>query len=100
MCGGRHRRIRGCARLVTAGTGSPVRSGVLVATVAEAMAAVERFAAELAAVSDLLDAVERELETTELDYQQAVDVYEIGLYVASEENGTRLPSEALRLKLA
>ena len=45
--------------------------------------------------------VSQQLEVADVEYQAFVDNYEVGLYLKSEEEGGRkLPSEAMRLKLA
>lgn len=67
----------------------------------EALGRLEAHAQELDRLSRALAQVQRDLEQTEIEYQRHVDDYELGLYFKSEqEDGPRLPSEALRLKLA
>ena len=62
---------------------------------------LNHMAQQLAHLADLSAKVERDLDATEREYQQSVDDYEIGLWQRSEdEEGFKLPSEALRLKLA
>lgn len=70
-------------------------------SVQEAMGRLNELAQELDLLSRGLLQVERELEPVAEEYQRFVDDFEIGLYTRStEENDFKLPSEALRLKLA
>lgn len=56
---------------------------------------------ELDLLSALLGTVEDALAESEEEYRKFVDDFEIGLYFRSEnEDDFRLPSEAMRLKLA
>ena len=67
----------------------------------EALERLDGHASELDTLSKGLAAVQRDLEPAEVAYQAFVDEFEVGLYLKSEEpDGPRLPSEALRLKLA
>ena len=68
-------------------------------TPADAMAALDAYAAELDQRSRELTQVERDLEPVELEYTAFVDDFEVGLWTA-HENGGKLPPEAMRLKLA
>lgn len=68
---------------------------------ADALARLDGHATELDTLSRGLAEVQRQLEPAEKDYQDFVDEFEVGLYLQSEEPGGRkLPSEALRQKLA
>lgn len=71
-------------------------------TPTEAMDRLEQLAEELDQRSLELADVERRLEPTELAYQAFVDEFEVGLWTKHEdsEGKTKLPSEAMRLKLA
>ena len=70
-------------------------------TPSEVMFRLDQMSREMDSCSSALNLIERELETVEAAYQEFVDSYEIGLYQRSiEQDGYRLPSEALRLKLA
>ena len=66
----------------------------------QALDRLDAHAAELEQLSGLLIKVQRELEPVEAEYQEFVDSFEIGMYNRMLESGDRLPSEALRLKLA
>ena len=67
----------------------------------EAMDRLSALADELDLRSNQLAEVERSLEPAEREYSAFVDAYEVGLWTR-HENGdmAKLPSEALRLKLA
>jgi hypothetical protein len=67
----------------------------------DARARLSVLAQELGARSGDLAHVSRELEATDEAYRAYVDEYEIGLWQRSQdEEGFKLPSEALRVKLA
>jgi hypothetical protein len=67
----------------------------------EALDRLDAHAKELDTLSRGLAEVQRQLEPVEVNYQAFVDDFEVGLYLKSEqEDGPRLPSEAMRLKLA
>lgn len=71
------------------------------ATAAECMTLLDEHARELDTRSKELAATERDLEPVEAEYRKFVDDFEIGLWQRSQdEEGFKLPSEALRLKLA
>jgi hypothetical protein len=73
-----------------------------VTTPLEAMDKLDALAGELDTRSRELADVERKLEPTELAYQAFVDEFEVGLWTKYEDSEykTKLPSEAMRLKLA
>ena len=67
----------------------------------EALDRLDGHAKELDKLSTDLAEIQRRLEPIEKEYQDFVDDFEVGLYLKSEEiDGRRLPSEAMRLKLA
>lgn len=69
--------------------------------VLDARAKLREQAEELDKYSKALAFVCRELEPVEAEYQRFVDDFELGLLLRSEnEDGYRLPSAALRLKMA
>jgi hypothetical protein len=68
--------------------------------VADAIHALRTYADELDTLSRALGKVERDLEPVEAEYQAFVDDFEIGLWKKHEDDGGRLPSAAMRLKLA
>lgn len=71
------------------------------ATAAEAMAKLDGLSVELGQRSTDLADVERRLEPVEDEYRAFVDNYEVGLWTRSQdEESFRLPSAAMRLKLA
>jgi hypothetical protein len=57
-------------------------------------------ATELDDLSKALADVERRLAPVETDYQQFVDDFEIGLWTKHQDEDAKLPSAAMRLKLA
>jgi hypothetical protein len=66
-------------------------------------ACIERLrecADELDTLSRQLHKTERDLEPVEREYQQFVDDYAVGLWKKHQDEGVKLPPEALRLKLA
>lgn len=70
-------------------------------TPVEALDRLDGHAQELDTLSRGLAEVQRQLEPIEVEYQTFVDDFEVGLYLKSEVvDGPRLPSEAMRLKLA
>lgn len=69
-------------------------------TPAEARARLDEIALELDQRSKELADVERQLEPVAISYQTFVDDYEIGLWTRHEDEGAKLPSADLRLKLA
>lgn len=71
------------------------------ATARECMEKLEDLAKDLDERSEQLHTVERALEPIEEQYRQHVDSYEIALWQRSQdEEGFKLPSESMRLKLA
>lgn len=68
--------------------------------VAESITKLREFADELDRLSRALNRVEQDLEPVEKEYQTFVDDFEVGLWTKHEDEGSKLPSEALRLKLA
>jgi hypothetical protein len=72
-----------------------------VSDVIDARTALNRLAVELGDMSSKLAQVCRDLEPVERDYSAFVDEFEVGLLLRSEsDEGYKLPSAALRLKLA
>jgi hypothetical protein len=73
-----------------------------VTTPLEAMDKLSMLADELDQRSRELADTERRLEPVEISYQAAVDEFEVGLWTQYEDSEfkTKLPSEAMRLKLA
>jgi hypothetical protein len=70
-------------------------------TPSQALERLDAHSVELGKLSAALFEVNQRLETVEQSYQEFIDSYEVGLWLkAQEKNGPRLPSEALRLKLA
>lgn len=69
-------------------------------TALESLERLDRHAQELDTLSKTLAEVSCALESVEKEYSDFVDAYEVGLYLKCEEAGTRLPGEAMRLKLA
>lgn len=65
-----------------------------------AMDALDRHAAELDALSNQGAQVERELEPIERQYQDYLDAWEVGAWDRHVKDGEKLPSEAMREKLA
>lgn len=72
------------------------------ATPVEAMDKLDQQAMELDHRSWQLADTERKLEPIEVEYQRFIDDYEIGLWTKYEDSEykIKLPSEAMRLKLA
>ena len=68
--------------------------------VAECIARLRESADELDALSRKLHISEVELEPTEREYRTFVDNFEVGLWKQHQDEGAKLPSEALRVKLA
>lgn len=69
--------------------------------VAEAIAKLREYADELDKLSKDLTAVEAQLEPVADKVQEFTDTYELGLYTRStEDDAYKLPSEAIREKLA
>jgi septal ring factor EnvC (AmiA/AmiB activator) len=64
------------------------------------MRKLEDNARQLDGLSRQLSAVGEEFARVAEGYREFVDDYEVGLYFKSESEGTKLPSEAMRLKLA
>jgi len=72
-----------------------------VSTPAEATEKLDRLATEMGQLGDKLARVERDLEPVDAEFVRFVDDHELGLYARSiSEDGFKLPSEALRQKLA
>jgi hypothetical protein len=71
-----------------------------VSDVADSIAVLRACADELDSLSRNLHTTEKDLEPVERDYRTFVDDFEVGLWTKSQNDGTRLPSEALRVKLA
>lgn len=68
---------------------------------ASAMKVLSEYATELDTLSKNLTDLERSLEPVENEVRVFTDDFELGLYTRStEDDGFRLPSEALREKLA
>jgi IS4 transposase len=67
---------------------------------ASAMDALDLHAGELDSLSKLAAEVERELEPIEREYQDFLDVFEVGCWDRHVKDGDKLPSEAMREKLA
>lgn len=68
--------------------------------VAECIAKLRECAEELDALSRSLHDTERDLEPVEREYRKVVDDFEVGLWHQHQDAGAKLPSEALRVKLA
>ena len=68
--------------------------------VAECITKLRECAEELDHLSRSLHETERRLEPTEVQYRTFVDDFEVGLWKQHQDDGAKLPSEALRLKLA
>ena len=67
----------------------------------EALDRLDAHSRELGDLSGALLEINRRLDDVEREYQAFVDDFEVGLYLRSEEpDGPRLPSEAMRIKLA
>lgn len=70
-------------------------------SVQDAMRKLDELAQELDGLSRGLLKVEQELEPVDDLYQAFIEDFEVGLYQRSvDEDGYKLPSEAMRLKLA
>lgn len=70
-------------------------------TAAEAMDRLDGHSVELDSLSKALAEVGRRLEPVELEYDEFIENFEVGLFLRSqEENGPKMPSEAIRLALA
>ena len=70
-------------------------------SVIEALAKLTEYATELDTLSKSLTEIERLIEPVDEQVTRFCDDYEIGLYTRStEEDGYKLPSESLRVKLA
>ena len=77
------------------------RRGMTGVTPQQALQRLDTHAQELGVLSAALLKVSQQLEVADVEYQAFVDNYEVGLYLKSEaEGGPKLPSEAMRLKLA
>ena len=69
--------------------------------VAQVRAKLDRYSSELDKMSRELFDIEKALEPVEAEYQQFVADFEVGLWLQSQQDdGPKLPSEALRTKLA
>lgn len=68
--------------------------------VADAISALREYASELDKASRALTQIARDLEPIEDKYREFVDNFEIGLWTKHEAQGSKLPSAAMRLKLA
>lgn len=79
---------------------NPTRSGSYQVTPQHVIQRVDRLAAELNQKSGWLHEIEMQLAPAEDEYTRFVDDYELGLLRKSETSEYKLPSEALRLKLA
>jgi hypothetical protein len=67
----------------------------------QALSRLDDHSIELGKLSGALFEVNQRLETVEREYQDFVDDFEVGLWLKSQEDdGPKLPSEALRSKLA
>lgn len=71
------------------------------ATPIEILDRLDGHSVELGQLSGALLEVNQRLEQVDGEYQKFVDEFEVGLWLqAQEDDGPKLPSEALRLKLA
>ena len=68
--------------------------------VIECIAKLRDSADELDQLSRDLHAIEKDREPVELAYQKFVDDFQVGLWMQHQDLGKKLPSEALRVKLA
>lgn len=68
--------------------------------VAECIAKLRECADELDGLSRDLHTTEINFETVEREYRTFVDDFEVGLWKQHQDEGKKLPSEALRVKLA
>jgi hypothetical protein len=66
----------------------------------EARFKLNTLADELGTLAGLLADVERQLEPVENEYVQFIDNFDTGLWFSHVNDGAKLPSEAMRLKLA
>lgn len=66
----------------------------------DVMAKLDGFADELNGLSANLAEVQRRLEPVQSEYQEFVDDFEVGLWEAHVNDDAKLPSAAMRLKLA
>jgi hypothetical protein len=71
-----------------------------VSTPAEAMAQLEKYASELHGLSRKLAEVEQEFAPVEKEYTDFVDEFETGLWFKHVSEDAKLPSEAMRTRLA
>jgi hypothetical protein len=71
-----------------------------VSEVAVCIAKLRECADELDGLSRRLHTTERDLEPVEREYRKFVDDFEVGLWKQHQDEGKKLPSEALRVKLA
>lgn len=69
-------------------------------TPGEALQRLDDHAKELEQLSEKLGLVSSALEAAERDYQNFIDSFEVGMYLQYDAENKRLPSEAMRLKLA
>lgn len=69
-------------------------------TAQDALGRLDQHARELDSCSNALAELQRALEEVDQEYRAFVDDFEVGLYLQCEADGKRLPSEAMRLKLA
>lgn len=68
--------------------------------VLDCIARLRECADELDHLSRSLHQTERDLEPVEREYRAFVDDFEVGLWKQHQDSGAKLPSEALRVKLA
>src|SRR4051812_5911842 len=66
----------------------------------EVIGRLERLDGELTLRADQLHQIEVALESVEEEYEKFVDEFELGLLLKSETSEYKLPSAALRLKMA
>ena len=69
-------------------------------TPAEAMAVLNQYATELHGLSRKLAEVEQEFAPVQEEYESFLDEFETGLWFRHETEGAKLPSEAMRIRLA
>lgn len=69
-------------------------------TPVEARVELDRLSRELGDLSTKLAQCSRALAPTQREYDKFIENYEVGLFVKSEVNQTRLPGKEMRLKLA
>ena len=68
--------------------------------VQDAIARLDGYRAELDELSRALNQILRDLEPVEVEYDAFVDEFQIGLYESALAEGSRLPAEAMQVRLA